>query len=194
MLTEPAIALAERSLAAERALKRENYLLRVFAFTLLWVVSLSTWGAAKGCLSCHEGIERFTDGPMMDTIVALGTANGDPAGCVICHGGTPSATDAAAAHQGAPKALAEGNGPQRFYPDPGSVWIADRTCGQCHAGYAERLGQVADEHRGRQAAGQPLVLGSVQGDHKVHWGNYDSVKDDRRTRHPASAPTPTRNT
>ncbi len=26
-----------------------------------------------------------------------------------------------------------------FYPDPGSVWIANRTCGLCHQGYPERL-------------------------------------------------------
>ncbi len=25
-----------------------------------------------GCLSCHEGIEQFTDGPMMETIIDMG--------------------------------------------------------------------------------------------------------------------------
>ena len=27
-----------------------------------------------GCLSCHEGIEQFADGPMMETIIDMGTA------------------------------------------------------------------------------------------------------------------------
>ena len=26
----------------------------------------------KGCLSCHEGIERFSDGDMQETIEAIG--------------------------------------------------------------------------------------------------------------------------
>ena len=38
----------------------------------------------KGCMSCHEGIEQFTDGAMMDSIVALGEDHGDPGGCVVC--------------------------------------------------------------------------------------------------------------
>ena len=42
----------------------------------------------KGCLFCHEGIERFTDGPMQDSIEALGEIYDDSGGCVVCHGGT----------------------------------------------------------------------------------------------------------
>ena len=30
-------------------------------------------------------------------------------------------------------------GPKNFYPDPGSLWIAQETCGQCHAGYVYRV-------------------------------------------------------
>ncbi len=93
----------------------------------------------KGCLTCHEGIERFTDGPMQETIEAMGETYGDPGGCVICHRGGPAATMAKSAHDGAPEELMESGGPQMFYPDPGSVWIAENTCGQCHEGYASRL-------------------------------------------------------
>ncbi len=84
----------------------------------------------KGCLSCHEGIGQFSDGPMMDAISAIGSAHGDPGGCVVCHGGNPGATDKQAAYEGAPEALKAANGPEMFYPDPGSVWIAHKTCGQ----------------------------------------------------------------
>ena len=90
----------------------------------------------KGCLSCHEGIEKFSTGAMMESIAALGADVGDPGGCVVCHGGTPGATTRDAAHSGTPADLKEADGPQLFYPDPGSVWIAKNTCGQCHDGYA----------------------------------------------------------
>ena len=36
----------------------------------------------KGCLSCHDGIERFSDGVMMTAIEAMGGVHGDPGGCV----------------------------------------------------------------------------------------------------------------
>ncbi len=36
---------------------------------------------------------------------------------------------------------APGTGPKTFYPDPGSIWIADNSCGQagCHQGYPYRM-------------------------------------------------------
>ncbi len=36
--------------------------------------------AERGCLSCHEGIEDFTRGVMMETIQAMGPDLGDPGG------------------------------------------------------------------------------------------------------------------
>jgi len=68
----------------------------------------------KGCLSCHEGIEKFTDGPMMEAIEALGADVGDPPGCVTCHGGTPTGTTKDAAHKGVPESLKSDGGPQLF--------------------------------------------------------------------------------
>ena len=133
--------------------------------------------AAEGCLSCHEGIEKFTDGPMIEQIEELGADYGDPAGCVICHGGTPDATTAEAAHQGAPQELMEADGPQMFYPDPGAVWIADNTCGQCHAGYAERLTKSLMNTEAGKLQGNLWSWG-VQEDHKVIWGNYSLVDED----------------
>jgi hypothetical protein len=78
---------------------------------------------AKGCLSCHEGIEDIRDNgsAMMMQIKAIGTGNGDPQGCVVCHGGNPLGLTKEEAHKGAPKGLKESNGPKTFYPDPGSV-------------------------------------------------------------------------
>ena len=93
----------------------------------------------QGCLSCHEGIEDFTDGVMMETIHAMGPDYNDPGGCVVCHGGTPGGLTKEEAHQGTPVDLAEAGGPHMFYPDPGAIPIAAKACGQCHEGYTERL-------------------------------------------------------
>jgi hypothetical protein len=64
-----------------------------------------------GCLYCHQGIEDFTDGPMMIVIKAIAQSFNDPGGCVVCHGGTPSATDKNIAHTSAPIALTDNGGP-----------------------------------------------------------------------------------
>ncbi len=131
----------------------------------------------KGCLSCHEGIEDFTDGPMMETIKAMGEDYGDPGGCVICHGGDPTATTKEAAHKGAPRDLIEAAGAQMFYPDPGSLWITQYTCGQCHEGYVERLEKALMNTEAGKLQGNFWSWG-VQKDMKVVWGNYDLEDED----------------
>ncbi|MFQ5350549.1 MAG: cytochrome C [Thermoanaerobaculia bacterium] len=130
-----------------------------------------------GCLSCHQGIERFSDGDMQDTIEAMGAELGDPGGCVVCHGGTPAGTTAAAAHRGAPKDLMENDGPQTFYPDPGSVWIADNTCGQCHEGYADRLIKSLMNTEAGKLQGNFWSWG-LQGERRAIWANYDLEDED----------------
>jgi len=57
----------------------------------------------------------------MRTVMSAISINEDPAGCVVCHGGTPTVTDKQEAHSGASEALTEVGGPQMFYPDPGSL-------------------------------------------------------------------------
>ena len=93
-----------------------------------------------GCLSCHEGIEAIREegSDKMAQILAKGEPLGDPGGCVVCHGGNPAATTADEAHRGIPEGM-DPAGPKEYYPDPGSLFIADNTCGQCHPGYVYRL-------------------------------------------------------
>ncbi|GAB4239348.1 MAG: selenite/tellurite reduction operon c-type cytochrome ExtM [Methyloligellaceae bacterium] len=133
----------------------------------------------KGCLSCHQGIEAIREegSQMLEQIRDLGKEYGDPEGCVVCHGGNPQATTKDTAHKGAPKDLAEGAGPQTFYPDPGSIWIADRTCGQCHGDYAGRVKKSLMNTEAGKIQGNLHTWGipEVQ-NYKVPWGNYD-VKD-----------------
>ncbi|MDJ0992853.1 MAG: hypothetical protein QNI90_04720 [Dinoroseobacter sp.] len=132
--------------------------------------------AEKGCLSCHEGIEQFTQGVMMDTILAMGPDYGDPGGCVVCHGGTPSATTVEDAHSGTPGDLAD-FGPHMFYPDPGALSISDRSCGQCHDGYAERLEKSLMNTEAGKLQGNLWSWG-VLDTHQSVYGNYDLVDED----------------
>ncbi len=133
-----------------------------------------------GCLSCHEGIEsiREESSGMMVQLAAIGAAHGDPGGCVVCHGGTPGATDVAGAHTGTPAALAS-SGPAEFYRDPGSMWIADRTCGQCHQGYAYRLERALMNTEAGKIQGNLHTWGirEVQ-NYRVPWGNYAVADED----------------
>ena len=82
---------------------------------------------------------QFTDGKMMEKIKSRGEKYGDPDGCVVCHGGTPLTNLEDEAHRGAPAALKASQGPQRFYPNPGNLFVAQYTCGQCHDSYVQRL-------------------------------------------------------
>jgi len=90
-------------------------------------------------MACHAPIESIAEGEMGAKIRRLGKRYGDPAGCVVCHGGDPAGEHRKAAHQGAPAALTDAGGPRAFYANPGDVWVAERTCGQCHEGYADRV-------------------------------------------------------
>ncbi len=160
---------------------------KVLALLALLLIAGASYGSVAktassgkaGCLACHDGVEDIRDdaSAMMLQIKAIGAANGDPEGCVTCHGGDPTGTTVETAHKGAPKALKDGNGPKTFYPDPGSVWIADKTCGQCHVGYAYRVERSLMNTEAGKIQGNLHTWGipEVQ-NHKVPWGNYD-VKD-----------------
>lgn len=133
-----------------------------------------------GCSSCHEGLAsiRAESSIMMMAIKGMGGVQGDSEGCVVCHGGDPTATTVEAAHIGVPEGV-PANGPDAFYPDPGSIWIADKTCGQCHPGYAYRLERSLMNTEAGKIQGNLHTWGipEVQ-EHKVPWGNYDIVDTD----------------
>ncbi len=138
--------------------------------------------AEKGCQSCHEGIEQFTDGPMMETIQVMGEDFNDPGGCVVCHGGNPGGLTKEDAHKGAPADLTDGGGPHDFYSDPGALWIADKSCGQCHDGYAERLTKSLMNTEAGKLQGNLWSWGVID-THRSIYGNY-ALKDE-------DGPTPT---
>ena len=110
---------------------------------------------------------------MIEQIEAMGADHGDPGGCVVCHGGDPAAPRRKQAHQGSPGRSGRGGWPGHASSRiPARVWIADKTCGQCHAGYAERLTKSLMNTEAGKLQGNLWSWG-VQKDHKVIWGNYD---------------------
>ncbi len=134
---------------------------------------------AGGCSTreCHQGIADIkpSDHEMMRTIKMNGSQHGDPDGCVMCHGGNPKAIKMEEAHKGVPPTLRIAPGPKDYYPDPGSIWVADNSCGACHPGYVYRLKLGLMNTEAGKIQGNLVTWGfeEVQ-DYKVPWGNYDA--------------------
>ncbi|MRJ02177.1 MAG: cytochrome C [Epsilonproteobacteria bacterium] len=104
-------------------------------YLLPLILIVSSLSAGNSCLTCHRGIEDIRDpqSQMAREIAQVARRAGYPGNsCIVCHGGDPEATEKGEAHRGSPETLKEMGGPAEFYPDPGSQWINDRTCGQCH--------------------------------------------------------------
>ena len=149
----------------------------VAALVALSVVLFSIYGPARralaqepaqesagtGCLACHKGIEpiRDAESDMMIEIVELGELEGDPDGCVVCHGGDPAADEKEAAHT------------TPFYPDPGSSWINENTCGQCHANQVEAQWHSLMMTEAGKIQGVTWAFGAMTG-YEHRYGNYDA--------------------
>jgi len=117
----------------------------------------------QGCLRCHRGIESIREegSIMLRQILSMGKAAGDPAGCVVCHGGDPSAQTKEAAHGG-----------KAFWPDPGSPWINAKTCGTCHEEHVRVQWHSLMMTEAGKIQGVAWTFGAMTGyEHK--WGNYE---------------------
>jgi len=114
-------------------------------------------------MACHQGIEpiREEGSGMSRQILAQGKALGDPAGCIICHGGDPGAAEKEAAHRG-----------KAFYPDPGSPWINEETCGQCHPNHVRVQWHSLMMTEAGKIQGVAWTFGGLTG-YRHRWGNYD---------------------
>ncbi|BHH84877.1 cytochrome C [Desulforhopalus sp. 52FAK] len=145
----------------------------------LYLIGAPMANGAVGCSTqeCHLGIANIKpdDHEMMRTIKMIGSHHGDPDGCVMCHGGNPKAVTKEEAHKGIPPTLRIAPGPKDYYPDPGSIWIADNSCGACHPGYVYRskLGLMNTEAGKIQGNLVTWGFAEVQ-DYNVPWGNYDT--------------------
>jgi hypothetical protein len=118
------------------------------------------------CLACHQGIEptRPIGSRMMQQILEKGASLGDPNGCVICHGGTPSELhNKNKAHSGVPK----GSLLAAFTPVPAALQVNDNTCGQCHADhvYNVRLSMMNSDAGKMKAMAWSFGIGTENRDH-----------------------------
>ncbi len=128
-------------------------------------IALYQGGDQEGCLACHEGIEDIRDpetSGMMKQIMAKGQ-------CTTCHGGDPAETeDAEAAHLGAPDTVPF----DEFIVDPGDIFVAENTCGQCHVDYVHNLERSLMNTEAGKLQGNFWAWGIAE-DQKVVYGNYD---------------------
>ena len=151
-----------------------RFLRTAVSVAALAVATVSTEGAKhlddehSGCLQCHEGIEpiRQPGSMMLAAIVEEGENRDDPAGCVVCHGGDPAATEKDVAHGG-----------EAFFPDPGSPWINreedDRNgCKLCHPTHVRVQPSSLMMTEAGKIQGTLWAFGWPTGyEHK--YGNYD---------------------
>lgn len=157
------------------------YLILVTTLIVLWGIQNPSLAAQTGCTTkdCHAGIMDIVPGdlPMMALIKQTGQLHGDPDGCIICHGGNPLASKKEKAHKAIPKNLSRAPGPKAFYPDPGSVWIAQNTCGVCHAGYVYRVRRSLMNTEAGKIQGNLNTWGIARVQkNQVAWGNHN-IKD-----------------
>lgn len=118
--------------------------------------------ADSGCIACHQGIEpiREPGSLMMQQIMAEGASGGDPAGCIVCHNGDPN--------ERSDKSVAHGSS---FLADPGSPWVNQQTCGQCHEDQVRVQWQSLMMTEAGKIQGVAWAFGSLTG-YEHRWGNY----------------------
>jgi hypothetical protein len=138
--------------------------------------------ANKGnsCISCHGGIEHIRE-PESEMMIAI-FAEADKAGfngndCVVCHGGNPKMKAKDLAHSGTVPFFESHPGPKDFYPDPGSPWINENTCGTCHQA------QVSTQFTSLMFTEAGKIQGTLWGfggknGYKHDIGNYDTEGKD----------------
>ncbi len=141
---------------------------------LLLLCSLALFGWANNCLKCHNGIEhiRAPQSGMAKAIAKVATKAGYPENsCIVCHGGDPKAFTKDEAHKGTVEAFLKGKGPKEFYPDPGSAWINEHTCGQCHQEQVKAQWNSLMNTEAGKIQGTLWSFGAMEGrEHK--FGNY----------------------
>jgi hypothetical protein len=89
----------------------------------------------NNCTFCHKQLEHIRpeeSGMMQEILKVANDAQVDGNDCVVCHGGNSDSKDKTKAHLGTSEYFKNNLGPKNFYPDPGSPWINEHTCGVCH--------------------------------------------------------------
>ena len=117
-----------------------------------------------GCLAggCHSNIEpiRQHNSKMQNEIYAKGNEAGDPNGCVVCHQGNVNEEKI--------KSLAH----KDMIRYPGSSWVSDLTCGQCHADHCYTMERSLMQTEAGKIQGALWGWGAQTGYNAIY-GNFD---------------------
>ena len=103
--------------------------------------------AGQKCLTCHKGIERIGDGPVMSKLT-----------CTGCHRGDGRATAMEAAHKG-------------MYANPSDLRVVNQTCGTCHPKEVEKVKTSLHATMAGMISGARYLWGSQ--DRKAKYATYD---------------------
>ena len=130
-------------------------------------------GGAVGLHELPRGIEliREPDSQMMQQIMARGRSSGDPAGCVVCHGGDPNETAGRSHRARWPVA-------GRLLSGPGQPLDQRADLRPVPSTTRRRAVDQPDDDRGGQDPGRLLGLRSLTG-YEHRWANY-AVAESRR--------------
>ncbi len=143
--------------------------------------------ATNACLTCHRGVEpiRCLNSEMMKQILQVAKAGADGNRCVVCHGGDQTVrwegtldtedpeylATTRRAHSGTPEYFEDNPGPKDFYPDPGSPWINEHSCGPCHTWEVEAQWRSLMMTEAGKIQGTAWGFGGMTG-YEHRWANY----------------------
>jgi hypothetical protein len=152
-----------------------HIVLFVTFFVTTYLFGAVDYHTTNNCLLCHGGIEHIRQAHTgMAKAIAKKAAEAGYANnsCIICHGGNPATDMKKAAHKGTIQYFLKHEGPKEFYPDPGSPWINQNTCGMCHQEQvAAQFNNLMMTEQGK-IHGTLYSFGGLEGyDHNM--ANYD---------------------
>lgn len=132
----------------------------LFALAMLLVLP-GLASAEEQCLSCHEGIEQISDGPVMSKLT-----------CTECHLGDAQATTQEGAHKG-------------MYVNPTDFRVVEKTCGACHPDEIDKSKKSLHATMAGMISGTRYDFGS-QGREAIY-ATYAVEDDDPQGEHAVSS-------
>lgn len=109
--------------------------------------------AEEKCLTCHEGIEKITNTPVMSSL-----------SCTDCHKGNANATTQEEAHKG-------------MYANPSDYRVVEETCGKCHMDIVKKSKKSLHATMAGLISGARYSWGAQDTKNAIY-ATYDVVDDD----------------
>ncbi len=110
--------------------------------------------AGQKCLTCHQGIERISDGPVHSALT-----------CTGCHRGDGRVTTMEAAHKG-------------MFANPSDLRVVDQTCGACHPAEVKNVKTSLHATMAGMISGTRYAWGAQ--DRQAKYATYDIENPDSK--------------